>query len=101
MEQLILKEKIIEHYGADHQLAKAVEEMTELIHVIARRMQSGHWDKMAFYEELADVYVMLDQVKLIFCKSLDDMIDLDDFNRILADEILVKLNRTEQRMREE
>lgn len=101
MEQQILKEKIIEHYGADHQLAKAVEEMTELIHVIARRMQSGHWDKMAFYEELADVYVMLDQVKLIFCKSFDDMISLDDFDSILADEILVKLNRTERRMREE
>ena len=98
MEQQKLKQKIIDHYGADHQLAKAVEELTELIHVIARRMQSGEWDKIALYEELADVYVMLDQLKLIFTK--EEAVTLHDFNRILQDEMIVKLKRTEERMKQ-
>lgn len=96
MEYRKLKQRIINHYGENHQLAKTVEELTELIHVIARRMQSGEWDKIALYEELADVYAMLDQLKLIFTK--EEAVSLHDFNRILQDEMLVKLKRTEQRM---
>ena len=85
MEYRKLKQQIINHYGADHQLAKAVEELTELIHVIARRQQSGQWDKVSLYEELADAYVMLDQLKLIFTK--EEAVSLHDFNRILQDEM--------------
>lgn len=96
MEYRKLKQQIINHYGADHQLAKAVEELTELIHVIARRQQSGQWDKVSLYEELADAYVMLDQLKLIFTK--EEAVSLHDFNRILQDEMQVKLRRTEGRM---
>lgn len=96
MEYRKLKQRIINHYGENHQLAKTVEELTELIHVIARRLQSGEWDKVSLYEEMADVYVMLDQLKLIFTK--EEAVSLYDFNRILQDEMLVKLKRTEQRM---
>ena len=98
MEYRKLKQRIINHYGENHQLAKTVEELTELIHVIARRQQSGEWDKLTLYEELADVYVMLDQLKLIFTK--EEAVSLHDFNRILQDEIRVKLKRTEQRMKQ-
>ena len=98
MEYKKLKQRIINHYGENHQLAKTVEELTELIHVIARRQQSGEWDKLTLYEELADVYVMLDQLKLIFTK--EEAVSLHDFNRILQDEMLVKLKRTEQRMKQ-
>ena len=96
MEYRKLKQQIINHYGADHQLAKTVEELTELIHVIARRLQSGEWDKVSLYEELADVYVMLDQLKLIFTK--EEAVTLKDFNKILSDDMQVKLRRTEGRM---
>ena len=96
MEYRELKQRIINHYGENHQLAKAVEELTELIHVIARRLQSGEWDKAAFCEEMADVYAMLDQLKLIFTK--EEAVSMHDFNRILTDEIQLKLKRTEQRM---
>ena len=96
MEYRKLKQKIINHYGENHQLAKTVEELTELIHVIARRQQSGEWDKLALYEELADVYVMLDQLKLIFIK--EEAVSMHDFNRVLQDGMRVKLKRTEQRM---
>ena len=73
-----------------------MEELTELIHVIARRLQSGEWDKVSLYEELADVYVMLDQLKLIFIK--EEAVTLKDFNKILSDDMQVKLRRTEGRM---
>ena len=96
MEYRKLKQRIMNHYGENHQLAKAVEELTELIHVIARRQQSGQWDKVSLYEELADAYVMLDQLKLIFTK--EEAVSLHDFNRILQDEMQVKLRRTEGRM---
>ena len=98
MEYRKLKQKIINHYGENHQLAKTVEELTELIPVIARRLQSGEWDKVSIYEELADVYAMLDQLKLIFTK--EEAVSLHDFNSILQDEIQVKLKRTEQRMKQ-
>lgn len=93
-----IKQAIIEHYGADHQLAKAVEEQTELIHVIARRLQSKVWDTEAFYEELADVYAMLDQVKIIF--GLENNISLENINNTLNKNHRNKMNRTQRRMQE-
>lgn len=98
MNDMALKMRIIDHYGANHQLAKTVEELTELIHVIARRLQSGRWDKIALYEELADVYVMLDQLKLIFCDSSEEDMLITQFDAILADEMKLKLERTKERM---
>ena len=92
-------QSVIDHYGADHQLAKAVEEQTELVHVIARRLQSGEWDRTALYEELADVYVMLDQLKLIFCAEM--AVELGVFNNKLDSHRRMKLRRTIQRMQEE
>ena len=93
------KRAIIEHYGADHQLAKAVEEQTELIHVIARRLQSKVWDTEAFYEELADVYAMLDQIKLIY--SIENNVPLDVINHALDKRQRKKMNRTQTRMKKE
>lgn len=89
---------IIEYYGANHQLAKAVEEQTELIHVIARRQQSGKWDEGAFLEELADVYAMLEQLKLIYCSETD--MTLQDFNNKLDRNSRLKMKRTVERMKE-
>lgn len=96
MEYRELKQRIINHYGENHQLAKAIEEQTELIHVIARRLQSGKWDKAAFCEELTDVYAMLDQVRLIYCQ--ENNIALGNLNTRLGHEMEAKLNRTEQQM---
>ena len=91
---------VIDHYGADHQLAKTVEELTELIHVIARRQQSGVMrESTALFEEMADVYVMLDQLKLICCAEMD--ITLQKFNNVLDSHKRAKIKRTIQRMQEE
>jgi len=109
MNNMELKAKIIEHYGADHQLAKAVEELTELTHVIARRLQDKVWDENAFFEELADVYAMLDQVKLIFVEEVakkkydsaifnnNDVLSVVDI--CLENAELQKMERTKKRMK--
>ena len=98
MKQQKTRQAIIDHYGTGHQLAKCIEEQTELIHVIARRLQSGQWDKMALFEELADVYVMLDQLKLICCAEMD--MTLQKINNELDVNKRMKLKRTIQRIQE-
>ena len=93
------KKIVIEHYGADHQLAKAVEEQAELIHVIARRLQSKEWDAEAFYEELADVYAILDQVKMIFAKESN--VSMEVLNNTLDKCHRKKMVRTYERLQNE
>lgn len=93
------KKIVIENYGADHQLAKAVEEQTELIHVIARRLQSKEWDTEAFYEELADVYAILDQVKMIFAKESN--VSMEVLNKTLDKQHRKKMIRTYKRLQNE
>lgn len=93
------KKIVIEHYGADHQLAKAVEEQAELIHVIARRLQSKEWDAGAFYEELADVYAILDQVKMIFAKESN--VSMEVLNKTLDKQHRKKMIRTYKRLQNE
>ena len=93
------KKIVIEHYGADHQLAKAVEEQAELVHVIARRLQSKVWDTEAFYEELADVYAILDQVKMIFAN--ENNVSMEMLNNTLDVHHREKMVRTYKRLQNE
>ena len=98
MEDRETKQLITNHYGTQHQLIKAIEEMAELNHVVARRLIEDEWNKVNFFEEMADVHIMLDQLKLIFCA--EHGVDLDMFDNMLRDEIAVKLNRTLTRIGE-
>ena len=93
------KKIVIEHYGAEHQLAKAVEEQAELIYVIARRLQSKEWDAEAFYEELADVYAIIDQVKMIFAKESN--VSMEVLNNTLDKCHREKMVRTYERLQNE
>jgi len=59
---------IIEHYGEKHQLYKLVEEMVELTQAIMK--------KSNVTEEMADVQVLLDQLKLarpLMAKRLEEI----------------------------
>lgn len=87
---------VIDHYGADHQLSKVIEEQAELIHVIARRLQSKEWDTESFLEELADVYLIFDQLKLICCAETG--MDLQQLNNALNKRMNEKMKRTIRRM---
>ena len=60
----ILKQAI-ETYGADAQLNVAVEEFAELTKEICKHKRYGDNTK-AIIEEMADCYIMLEQMKIMF-----------------------------------
>lgn len=60
-ENYIKAAKIMEHYGAQHQLTKLCEECGELIQQACKCVDSGQPFSEDFVEELADVRVMIMQ----------------------------------------
>lgn len=54
--------RAIEVYGSKHQLVKAVEELSELVVELSKNINGL---KSNVPEELADVEIMLEQVKMI------------------------------------
>lgn len=63
--QRILQDAI-KHYGADHQADMAIEEMAELTKALLKMRRSGQADLAAVHEELVDVQIMLDQLRIIY-----------------------------------
>jgi len=67
--------RAIDHFGVEHQYWKAVEELGELIVEIARR-QDRRTTKEHLQEELADVIIMSEQLRIINgAKETDSWID--------------------------
>lgn len=64
--------KAIETYGAEAQLNVAIEELSELIKEICKHKR-GADNKKAIIEEMADCYIMLEQMKIIFCIGTFDV----------------------------
>ena len=58
-------ERAIETYGKDMQLTVAVEELSELIKEICKNKR-GNDNIDNITEEMADCYIMLEQIKIIF-----------------------------------
>ena len=58
-------EKAIETYGKDMQLNVAVEELSELIKEICKNKR-GADNRNNIIEEMADCYIMLEQIAIIF-----------------------------------
>ena len=59
--------KIIEKYGENHQRYKAVEELSELQTLIVQDAnRNGKVPVGRIVEEMADVYVMLKQMQLVY-----------------------------------
>lgn len=64
-------DEIIKHYGKQHQLYKAAEELSELQTVVIQDAnENGKVAINQIAEEIADVYVMLKQLEMIYL--LDD-----------------------------
>ena len=82
-------EKAIETYGKDMQLTVAVEEFSELIKEICKSKR-GADNRDAIIEEMADCYVVMEQIEMIF--------DIP-FWRI-SDKITEKKTRLEKRLAE-
>jgi NTP pyrophosphatase (non-canonical NTP hydrolase) len=54
--------KALNHFGAEHQLDKLIEEMSELTQAIIKARHKRHTNVS---EEIADVQILLDQAKLL------------------------------------
>lgn len=64
-------QKAIEHFGKESQIAKAIEEMAELTAELAR-FQNNRGMNVNLIEEIADVYIMMAQLREIFGHDLVD-----------------------------
>lgn len=84
----ILK-KAIQTYGKDMQLTVAVEEFSELIKEICKNKR-GADNRKNIIEEMADCYIMLEQLAIIF----------DIPNHALTEVSSQKIERLEKRLAE-
>lgn len=82
--------KIIDYYGEEKQIIKAIEEMSELQKELCKKLL-GKSDRDSLVEEIADVQIMLDQLKIIV--SVDGLIQIE-LRTIMQN----KIDRTIERM---
>lgn len=84
--------KIINHYGAEHQLVKLCEECAELTQQAAKCYGKGIPYSDDMIEEIADVLVMIKQFETVMSQPDRDLIE---------DHITYKLYRQLDRIEEE
>ena len=70
--------KAIETYGVDAQLNVAIEEFSELTKEICKHKRGEH-NTSAIIDEMADCYIMLEQMQIIF--GLGSTIIMDAMSR--------------------
>ena len=82
---------ILDYYGKENQIAKTFEEMAELQQLLARSItKPGTVAKVSIASEIADVEIMLNQMKIAFdCEK-----DVEVWNEI-------KIRRQMERMAKE
>jgi NTP pyrophosphatase (non-canonical NTP hydrolase) len=85
-----ISRKAIQHYGETIQMFVAIEEMSELTKELTKHMR-GEDNKEAMTEEIADVYIMIEQVMYMNEISLNDVVE----------KMHEKLNRLKERMDKE
>lgn len=88
--------EIADHYGEEHQMLKAVEEMAELTQAIIKYLDDpAEWN--ALIEELADVLIMVEQLDYLTQKWVAPL----GYEHYLSDvghRISIKINRQLERM---
>lgn len=87
--------RAIQHFGETAQIDMAVEEMAELTKAICKVKRAQARAEMGaavenVVEEIADVQIMLDQLRLIFARSTDE-VEEDKLRRLLS-----RINRYEE-----
>ena len=91
MDRKILR-KAIDTYGTEAQMMQCIEEMAELIQAINKYFRANTDEEMAkayvsVIEEISDVQIMLEQMRIVFGdKSVDE-------------QITAKLGRLEKRLK--
>lgn len=56
----------IEHYGPEHQVDRAIEEMAELTKALLKMRRPNQASWVDVIEEIVDVQIVLDQLKMIY-----------------------------------
>ena len=77
---------IITYYRPRNQILKAIEELTELTEVLIKSVNKG-FDMKNLIDELADVYIMSEQIKMIY------EIDALELDNHITEKIERQLNR--------
>lgn len=70
MDEKEFYEKIIFHFGDKNQITVAIEELSELQKELCKYLR-GDMDYYNIAEEIADVEIMLEQLKIIFLNESD------------------------------
>lgn len=71
-------EKIANHYGLDHQIRKAKEELQELYTALLDYQLNDSKEKQkAVVTEIADVAIMIEQLKLLMGVSEDVEVEIE------------------------
>jgi NTP pyrophosphatase (non-canonical NTP hydrolase) len=87
MEIKEVQNAVIAKYGKEHQTFVAIEEMSELMKALTKNMRGEH-NRQDIVEELADVYIVLDQIMVMHGIDLDDVVKEMNFKaKRLADRL--------------
>lgn len=87
-QELALYYQAIDHFGAEHQMGKAVEEMAELTVEIVKHLH-GAPNIAAMGEELMDVWITLDQLLLIIGPEWGEYMRLKKAEKLAKLEALI------------
>ena len=88
-EQKLKAMHILYHYDARSQMLKCCEELSELESAILKYLNKDDNNTDEILDEMADVYIMLEQMKSVFPFG----------ENVLNERIEYKLNRQDERMK--
>lgn len=79
--------QIVDHYGAEHQKRKAIEELVELTEAIIKDMNKKDYERTSIVEEIADSLVMIWQLQIIYDISYGELYEWIDekLRRVMRD----------------
>lgn len=87
--------KAVETFGKEHQMIVAIEELSELQKEITKNLRGGE-NLKALAEEICDVEIVIDQLKLIF----GNQEQVDEYRQFKVDRLLSKIKAQEEIMAE-
>jgi NTP pyrophosphatase (non-canonical NTP hydrolase) len=78
-EQIEIFKRALAKWGKDSQIYMVFEEMAELQKELCKNINRGAQNRKEVVEELADVLIMLEQVKIIFDIKEDEIENIIDY----------------------
>lgn len=84
VDEMIILRKAINTFGENHQIIKSMEELGELETALARYFDGNKADNDNICEEIADVEIMLEQLKMIFDNKIINKYKKNKLNRLIG-----------------